>query len=228
MSRYDSPAMCHDVRMFFDRILVVAPHPDDEVIGCGGLLARAHREGKETTVVVVAVEDDDRQKELEAAAIRLGVTNLASLWKKPFIDDLDDHTIVGRLDEMLDLYRPDLVLVPSLAGYHQEHRRVASLAVSAMRPGGGRSVGHAPASVWYYEAPADVSSPTGTSSPTITVSLTRDDLDAKIDAMRCHASQVRPSPSERSLDALEALAILRGAQVGVPLGEAYASRRLIL
>lgn len=214
--------------MLPNRILVVAPHPDDEVIGCGGLLARAAREGKETTVVVVAVEDDDRQAELEAAGRRLGVENLVSLWQVNFIDGLDDHTIVGRLDKMLEIYRPELVLVPSLAGYHQEHRRIASLAVSAMRPGGGRSSGHAPVSVWYYEAPADVSSPTGTNSPTITVRLEPEDLATKLDAMRCHATQVRPAPSERSIEALEALAVLRGAQVGIPLGEAYSSRRLVI
>ena len=51
---------------------------------------------------------------------------------------------------------------------------------------------------------------------------------AKLEAMACHASQMRESPSERSLDALESLARLRGLQVGVSLAEAFAPRRLLV
>jgi len=220
--------MCHDVCMLPDRILVVAPHADDEVIGCGGLLARACREGKETSVVVVTVEHEERRAELAHAAAVLGISNVSVLWDVPFLDQIDDSTIVGRLDRELERYSPQLVCIPSMAGYHQEHRRVAGLAVSAMRPGGGRTSGTAPMSVWYYEAPADVSSPTGAWSPTITVELTELDLQMKLKAMEAHESQVREYPSERSTGALEALARLRGCQVGVPFGEAFAPRRLVI
>lgn len=229
MTHDDTDSVCQHEAMLPNRIMVVAPHPDDEVIGCGGLLARAAREGSQTHVVVVACEDAQREVELAHATNTLGVFSTAVLFAgAAFIDHVADHEIVGGIDAELAAFRPELVLIPSMAGYHQEHRRVASLAVSAMRPGGGRSSGHAPAQVWYYEAPADVSSPTGAWSPTITIELSDADLDDKIAAMECHASQVRPAPSERSLDALRSLAVLRGSQVGVHLGEAYAPRRMVL
>ncbi|WP_162941567.1 PIG-L deacetylase family protein [Desertimonas flava] len=211
-----------------DRILVVAPHADDEVIGCGGLLHRAARDGAETTVVVVATDDEERTVELKEACRVLGVANVEVLFgPMPFIDDLDDSRIVSAIDDALARHAPRLVLVPSQAGYHQEHRRVAGLAVSATRPGGGRTFGHAPQSVWYYEAPADVSSPTGAWSPTLYVTLDDVDVAAKCDAMLAHASQVRPYPSERSTEALRSLAVLRGCQVGAAFAEAYAPRRQV-
>ena len=147
---------------------------------------------------------------------------------RDFLDNVGDAEIVNGLDECLARGEPDIVVIPSAAGYHQEHRRVASLAVSACRPSGGRTYGHAPRSVIYYEAPADVSSPTGSWSPTIYVALQRTDLDAKMAAMACHASQMRETPSERSLDALESLARLRGSQVGLEYAEAFAPRRLVV
>ena len=214
--------------MLPERILIVAPHADDEVIGCGGLLARAHREGKETAVVVVTVEHTDRMAELEQSAAILGVSHVTALWDVPFLDRITDSEIVGRLDLAMEKYRPQLVCIPSMAGYHQEHRRVAGLAVSAMRPGLARTSGADVCSVWYYEAPADVSSPTGAWSPTITVELSELDLKKKLDAMKAHASQCRAYPSERSVEALEALARLRGCQIGVKIGEAYAPRRMVI
>jgi LmbE family N-acetylglucosaminyl deacetylase len=210
-------------------LTVIGPHPDDEVIGCGGLLARARRSGIDASVVCVACEDDQRQGELMAACSVLGVAHVSVLFPDvDFIDGIGDADIVTALDEVLDDLRPDLVAIPSMAGYHNEHRRIADLAVSACRPGGGRTYGFAPPSVLYYEAPADVSSPTGAWSPTIYVELSRDDLSAKLAAMSCHASQMRESPSERSLDALDALARLRGMQVGVRAAEAFAPRRLLV
>lgn len=211
------------------RVMVIAPHPDDETIGCGGLLARAAREGGRSSVLCLAVDDTERVRELYAAAARLSVddTRILAVGQDEF-DRLQDRFVVDWIDRELAAFKPDLLLIPSAAGYHQDHRRGASLAVSAARPRGGRSFGYAPMSVWYYEAPADVSSPTGAWSPTLFVELDAADVAAKTMAMACHASQVRPHPSERSMEALTALATLRGAQVGVPYAEAFAPRRMIL
>jgi LmbE family N-acetylglucosaminyl deacetylase len=199
-----------------ESLCVIGPHPDDETIGCGGLLARARRAGIAASVVCVTCEDFIRENELMAACMTLGVDRVSTLFTDvEFIDNIGDSRIVTALDEVLDDIRPDLVALPSMAGYHSEHRRIADLAVSACRPGGGRTYGWAPRSVVYYEAPADISSPTGAWSP-------------KLAAMTCHGSQMRESPSERSLDALESLARLRGLQVGIGYAEAFAPRRLVI
>lgn len=107
-----------------ERLLVLAPHPDDEVIGCGGLVAHHLRDGRPVRVVVAtdgaqAGAADVREQESRRALDVLGAT--AELVFLNFPDRTLGHEASSRIREELLAFRPDLVLVPSPIEIHPDH-----------------------------------------------------------------------------------------------------------
>jgi LmbE family N-acetylglucosaminyl deacetylase len=112
------------------RILVTAPHPDDEALGCGGAIALHSRAGNDVTVVIVtdgglsnAASPADRAREASAAADVLGGSwQWLGLREGNWLID----EAAGRLEAVLEKVRPTLVYAPSIVDYHPEHVRVAA------------------------------------------------------------------------------------------------------
>jgi LmbE family N-acetylglucosaminyl deacetylase len=130
------------------RLMVVAPHPDDETFGCGALIARARAAGDPVTVVVAtdgrhsttssvlapAELADLRAAELRSACGRLGVPD-ADLVTLGFEDgSLARYTprLAARLGELLAERRPEVVLVPCEQDEHPDHRAVYTATVRAV------------------------------------------------------------------------------------------------
>ncbi|HSL18521.1 MAG TPA: PIG-L family deacetylase [Methylomirabilota bacterium] len=118
------------------RVLVVAPHPDDEVLGCGGTILRHRRDGDRVAVVCVtdgrgrpgAQPDPEayarrRRDEMERAAGVLGVEGLDWLGLPEWRWEPGDLT--SRLGGVLAHRAPDLLYLPSRVDYHPEHRKTA-------------------------------------------------------------------------------------------------------
>ncbi|HSK97311.1 MAG TPA: hypothetical protein VK891_11900, partial [Euzebyales bacterium] len=114
---------------------------------------------------------------------------------------------------------PTVVLLPSPLSYNQDHRAVSEAATTALRPYGGEHA--APTVVAIFEEVADQWTPGVSPPPNLFVDLDAVHLDDKITAMRAYASQVRPHPHTRSLEALRTMATVRGAHSGVEYAEAY-------
>jgi LmbE family N-acetylglucosaminyl deacetylase/glycosyltransferase involved in cell wall biosynthesis len=130
------------------RILVLAPHPDDEVFGCGGALARHVAQGAALTVVIVTdgaygVAEEQanavramRQQESRVAAAVLG-------YGEPRFLGLPDRglhygeALIGIVQGLLDETQADLVYAPSLHEMHPDHRSLAMATLEAVRRAGG-------------------------------------------------------------------------------------------
>jgi LmbE family N-acetylglucosaminyl deacetylase len=203
-----------------ERLLVVAPHADDETIGAGGLLARCARTGVETAVLCVRVHDAERQTELEAACEVLGVSRIATFSPMPVVCTAE---LIDTIDEQLEAFRPTMVVLPNPAATHQEHVEVARASLAAMRPSGA-SGRYRPRVAACWEQVADQWAFGHAVSTTLFVELELADVVVKQKAMEAHASQARPFPSERSGEAMESLARVRGAQANVGYAEAYQLR----
>jgi LmbE family N-acetylglucosaminyl deacetylase/glycosyltransferase involved in cell wall biosynthesis len=113
-----------------ERLLVLAPHPDDEVIACGGLIALHLREGRAVRIVVAtdgAAQGGDaalREEESRRGVARLGVAELEFL---RFPDRGLGDAAAGPIREQLVAFRPDLILVPSPVEIHPDHVALSRL-----------------------------------------------------------------------------------------------------
>jgi LmbE family N-acetylglucosaminyl deacetylase len=167
-----------------ERLLVLAPHPDDEVIGCGGLVAQHLREGRAVRVVIAtdgaeAGDADVREEESRRGVARLGNADVEFL-------RLPDRSLGAQvaplLREHLLAFRPDLILVPALGEIHPDHIALARALVELVQGDATLFAELAVARVAFYE----VSQPL---RPNAIVDIT-DVAELKYAAIAEHASQL--------------------------------------
>ena len=220
------------------RALVLAPHPDDEVLGVGGTIAKWAGTGDmDVHVAIMTVgspplfERGDvelvRAEAMQANEV-LGVAEVhfAGL-PAAELDSVPHHELNAAISGLVSAVSPSVVLVPFLGDVHLDHQLVFRSAMVALRPAPGVEI----ESVYAYETVSE----TNWNAPFITpafVPNTYSDisgwLDTKLAAMSAYQSQLREFPDERSLQALRALAEHRGSTVGVPAAEAFVQIRRIL
>ncbi|MBE3011308.1 PIG-L family deacetylase [Microbispora sp. NEAU-D428] len=222
------------------RLLVVAPHPDDELLGCGGLINLVKRSGGQVFVLFVTVGDTRDYSQAGHSTGSEREREIADVVKH---FDLDGHHVALpgsdyhlRLDHLprqrlIDLLerdsplsisevRPSVVLLPEISSYNQDHKAVAHAGITALRPG-PRSDRHQPSVVLMYEEVADGWSGESISPRNFHVGIEQADMDQKIEGLRLYTSQWRSHPHTRSEEALRALAAVRGVQCGHELAEAF-------
>lgn len=213
-----------------NRILIVATHPDDEVLGCGGLIAKYADHGAEVTVLVVsrgipeifspAVIEETRE-ELKLAHAVLGVHRVLFLdYPAPDLDTVPLRCIASAVCNVIQETQPEMVCIPHLGDMHHDHQVTHEACLVACRP-----VDHWKARrVMAYETLSETdwahARPDQVFTPTVFEDITPY-LDRKIAAMSCYASQLLPLPSNRSLESIKALARLRGGVIGVQYAEAF-------
>lgn len=135
----DSPALCPLPRLLdlsaARRVMVFAPHPDDETIGCGGTLAQLASTAEVHAVLVTdgggagglpPGSDVVRQQEFVAALGELGV-RAHTLLGEPDGAFADSPAFRSRVGELLAGFRPDWVFLPSPLDYHRDHVRIAAV-----------------------------------------------------------------------------------------------------
>lgn len=223
-------------------LLVIAPHPDDEIIGCGGLISKLKSVGGKVYVLYMTVGTTrdftnggstsylpERLVEVQRVTAQLGVDGwhvlLAGDQYHLQLDQIPQQKMINAIergaDLSLEVVRPDIIALPSINDYNQDHRAVAYAALTACRPSLS-SAKHIPALILSYEAPMSGWSPLPTvMQPNFIVALTPQHLQGKLAGMRAYRSQVRGPGHPRHTGTLEALARLRGALIGAAFAEAY-------
>jgi LmbE family N-acetylglucosaminyl deacetylase len=220
------------------RAIIIAPHPDDEILGTGGVISRLSRAGHEVDVVIVTcgqpplftkacvqkVRDEARQ-----AHRSLGVRETVFLEGFPAagLDALPSHRLNQALTEVVTARTPDWLFLPFAGDIHRDHQIVFTSALVAARPSGSHRV----RAIYAYETLSETNwhAPPITPGfhPNIFFDITGS-LPAKLQAMEYYASQLKPFPNERSLEAVKALARYRGATVGVEAAEAFVLVRQVV
>ncbi len=211
-------------------VLVVAPHPDDEVLGVGGTIARLAREG---ACVDVAIVTKGRSPPFDAALIERGRSEalaahrLLGVRETLFLDfpaaELDSvpHSDLNRaLAAVIRERTPSTVFVPFVGDLHLDHQRIFHSALVAARPNSP----HAPGQLYAYETLSETNWNAPYLSPVFQPNVFFDitqDLQTKLRAMSCFQSQLRAFPDERSIEAVEHLARYRGATVSRGAAEAF-------
>lgn len=211
-------------------VLVIAPHPDDEVLGCGGTIRRLAQRGDKVTIAIVtkgtplfpAAQVRRVRSEARKAAALLGASQLLFLdLPVTTLHLMPEHRLNATFSRLIDRVRPDLVLLPFPGDRHEDHRQVFDAAMVALRPDGRR---HAVRRVACYETVSE----THWSAPGIEPAFEPNwyvdingTLADKLEAMRLYGSQLEANIPARSLEAIEALARFRGSVVGVAAAEAF-------
>jgi LmbE family N-acetylglucosaminyl deacetylase len=226
----------------YHRVLVVAAHPDDEALGCGGWMKRLSLLGARVSVVFLAdgvgsrgperdvdpVALAQRESAAREAAGMLGAS-VHAFHRLPDnrLDTVALLDVAQRIEEAKRDLEPDLVLTHHPGDLNVDHRVVSLATVTAFRP--------KPAERWCeilaFEIPTASdwgASFTGTPFvPDTFVEITAT-LETKLAAYGSYGDEVPPDPHARSTNAVRHLAELRGRQAGVPAAEAFVTLRRLL
>lgn len=212
------------------RVLVIAPHSDDEVLGAGGTIALLAQSGAEVTVVAVSSDVPPLyaagvKEQVQAEARRshdvLGVAESIFL-DHPSVElsRMPVAELNGGLQRVVDELEPTMVLIP-FPDRHLDHKAVFDASVVVTRPiGAGRAIQlvamYETISETFWNVPG--AEPAFAPNWTVDISAT---VGEKVKSFEQFASQLQPFPSPRSPEALEALALFRGSQSSLAYGEAF-------
>jgi LmbE family N-acetylglucosaminyl deacetylase len=211
-------------------VLIVAPHSDDEVLGCGGVMARHAARGDDVHVLVVTrgtpemyppEQEEQTRQELHAAHAILGVSSVHFLdFPAPKLDTIPGHQLADAIGRIIRSVYPSIIYLPHRGDIHSDHRAVYQATLVAARP-----INDCPVrKLLCYETLSETewAAPFGDDAfiPTVFVDIT-DYLDQKLKAMTCYHSELKQPPHPRSLQAIEVLAKMRGATVSLPAVEAF-------
>ena len=209
------------------RILVFAPHNDDEVLGVGGTIAKYAKQGHEVFICEITswLENQEQTNRIKQEAINahkiLGVKDTIFM-DLPVVHLKETPTHIKNqkfIDVVKDI-KPEITFIPHIGDIHIDHGETAASAMVALRPISNPQL----KAIYAYETLSE----TEWNIPSVsngfipnTWSDISESYQLKIEAMKCFTTQLYPFPHPRSLEAIEALAKLRGSTIGTHYAESF-------
>jgi len=209
------------------RVLVIAAHPDDEVIGAGGTIAKHAERGDEVHVCIltdgVGARQGDAEKQKEcarSAAKALGVSNVHFL---DFADQkLDTYPILEvtqAIEGAMGDVNPDIVYTHTATDPNKDHQVAFEATLVATRPAASKI-----RQVLCYEVNpyswADATKHNMTTAPNVYVDI-KDTFSLKIRALMEYKNEIKEYPHPRSEEALRAMGMRRGVEAGLEMAEGF-------
>ncbi|RST76326.1 hypothetical protein D4T97_006015 [Siminovitchia acidinfaciens] len=216
------------------KVLILAPHADDEIIGCGGVIQKYLKNGSAVRVVIASFvkgayqkyktekgqyeiyDGMTRLKELEESHRIIGIKNYHFLYTDEDqvqyhskLDTLPRVELVSKLEKEIQEFKPTVIYIPSITK-HQDHTALHEAALTATRPYFWNG------SVLVYETDGELSF-----HPNLFVQINRDEINKKQEALKAYKTQVGSKRHPISSQSLFTKARFRGQSVYCNFAEAF-------
>jgi N-acetylglucosamine malate deacetylase 1 len=214
------------------KISVIVAHPDDEVLGCGGTIAKLVKSGAQVRILFLAdgvksregfdeKEITKRKKAAEYACKELGASGIEyGEFPDNRLDSVALLDITKVVENHIGIYKPDTILTHHVGDLNIDHRKVFESVITACRPQKDMPV----KLVLSFEVPSStewqVQGAGSSFEPNWFIDIT-DFLECKIKSLQFYSDEIKGWPHPRSIEAIEHLAHWRGATVGCDAAEAF-------
>tara|TARA_Y100001970_G_C14109685_1_gene790165 strand:- start:332 stop:1036 length:705 start_codon:yes stop_codon:yes gene_type:complete len=224
------------------KILVIAAHPDDETIGCGGALAKYLKEKFQVKVIFLGEGStcrfephDSENKKINAINQRenyckkalkvLGIKNF-EFYNLPCgrFDQIPIIDIAKIVEKEINIFNPSIIFTHSDKDVHSDHRVTFQACLQATRPSINNNVD---LFLSFEIISSSERNFVNTFSPNYFIEFDQKALNKKLKAMRCYRSEFSKYPHPRSIKSLKNLAMYRGVQAGCHYAEAFKLVRFI-
>lgn len=214
-----------------DTVLVIAPHADDETLGCGGTILRHKARGDNVhwllvtdipeQQTIVGANAARREEEIRGVEVSLKIDGLHRLGFEPTaLDQRPLGDLIGAISQVARDINPGTIYLPFPGDVHSDHGVVFNAASACSKWFRYPSV----RDVRIYETPSETNfaiDPTQSAfRPNLYVDISPY-LEAKLETLSLYESEIGPHPFPRSLDSIRALATLRGSEAGLQAAEAF-------
>lgn len=221
------------------KILVLAPHADDEVLGCGGTINKFSSSGSDIYTVILTnayfgapeIFSKNLVSKIRKEAISANkILQIRKLFFEDFpapsLDQFPLYKIADKILEYINTIKPNTVFIPSEKDSHIDHKIIHSAAMVALRP----IQNHVVNNVLAYETLSETHWGEQTNSlfsPNYFEKLTKQNIKIKNQSFSKYKSQIKKFPHPRSKNGIEILSKFRGMQIDSDYAEAFEVKRLI-
>lgn len=219
--------------------MVIAPHPDDETLGCGGTLLKHKAAGDQLCWLIVTRAHEPqwsaevlrrKDAEIEQVAAAYGFERVARAGLPTVrMDTLPLEDVIGSLRAAIEQARPDCVYLNHAGDVHSDHRVIFEATMSVLKP--FYSERHGVKRVLSYEvlSSTDAMPPSHALCfvPTVFNDITPF-LERKLEIMSLYATELQPYPLPRATESIRALSRFRGATIAVEYAEAFMLLREVI
>lgn len=219
-------------------ILVIAPHPDDETLGCAGTLLRHKSEGDRIHWLIMTRMDSSigfNQEQIANRAEQL--RNVSDTYRFDSVNILDFITtrldtmpigdIVGGISDIVKRICPHTIYLPYRGDVHTDHKAVFDAATACMKWFRYPSVKRVLVYETLSETEFGINPDANGFRPNVFVDISSY-MEKKLHLLTIYSTEIRPFPFPRSIEAIRALATLRGAMSGCAAAEAFMLLKEIL
>jgi len=226
-----------------NKVLVVASHPDDEVLGCGGTIAKRIIDGDKVFVIILGEgitsrdekrDAEKRKKEIETLREHIHkagkILNVSDVYIYDYPDNRFDTValidIIKTIEKVKEEVKPDIIYTHHYGDLNIDHRITFDAVMTAARPVQGESVKE----IYSFEIPSSTEwyfSSTGNYfMPNVFMDIS-ETIEKKLQALKEYKSEVRQFPHPRSPEAVESIAKKWGSNAGLKYAEAFCLIRSI-
>ncbi|WP_338450814.1 PIG-L deacetylase family protein [Niallia oryzisoli] len=206
-------------------VLVIAAHPDDEILGCGGTIKKLINQGYEVTTVIAAKGRKEEEQHIKQCILKsnenLGIKNIV-FWEYPnlLLEKVPLVEINKKIEDLLIKNEPSMIFTHHYGDINRDHQILFQAVLTAARPLPGKR----PVEILCFEtvSSSDWSQHTNDKEfkPNYFVDIS-DTIDEKIESLKAYDVEMRPFPHPRSYDGVKYLARVRGMTVGVEYAESF-------
>lgn len=224
------------------KVLVIVAHPDDEVLGMGGTIAKYVSSGVEVALLVVTDGStsqykndprlnkiiEDKKKETKSAAEILGISKVYYGEQPDMKLDMTEHTEVNAaIEAVIDEFDPDIVYTHFEGDVNKDHQCVYQSTLVACRPVPGQKIKE----LYSFSVPSSTEwspqNPKTVFGPNVYVDIDGVFSEKKYSAMAAYETELRDYPHPRSIETLRILDQAVGLQVGLKCAESFIAHRIV-
>lgn len=214
------------------KILIIAPHGDDEVLSCGGTISKYIENGDSVFLCIVTKPwlpkwsqeyIDNRKIETKNSCEELGIKYSICLGiNTTTLDTIPISEISEKITTIVKEINPDVLYIPFYGDMHKDHRIIFEACLVASRPFKNRIK-----KILCYETITETECGISPFNPNIYIDITNY-IEKKVNAMKCYGSELFQPPNRRSIEGIITLAKNRGYEVNTNYAEAFVLIRELL
>ena len=206
-------------------VLVIAAHPDDEILGSGGTIKKLINYGYKVITVIAAKGRKEEEQRIQPLMLQankhLGVEEVLFLeYPNLLLETIPIHEITKAIEALLDKYAPAMIFTHHYGDTNKDHQILFQAVITAARPLPGKQ----PIEILCFETVSSSEWSQHTNDkefkPNYFVDIT-DTFDDKVKSLKYYDVEMRPFPHPRSYEGVQYLARVRGMTVGVEYAEAF-------
>jgi LmbE family N-acetylglucosaminyl deacetylase len=220
------------------RVLVVAPHPDDETLGCGGTLLRHRNDGDEIHwMIMTRISEsagyskesvESRKNEIADVAKTYGFSSIhQAKFETTTLDTIAKRELVEEVSSVMNSVKPEIIYVPYRNDVHSDHKVIFDVVAACTKSFRYPFIRKVRAYETLSETEFGITPESSGFRPNLWIDIT-EHLEKKIMIMKKYKGEMGKHPFPRSERNINALATIRGATAGVEAAEAFLSLKEII